>query len=119
MFTFDLYAFFIYLNLGLLVSLIAFLISFLFGIKSDDSNKLSSYECGYSPFHDARNTFTIHFYLIAIIFLMTDLVISYLYPWSVSLSNISLTGYCQMILFISLFGISLTYEFKKGALEWE
>ena len=119
MFFNDLYALFVYLICAIVVSYIAFLISYIFGIRADDSNKLSAYECGFTPFDDARNTFEVHFYLVAILFLMFDLEISYLFPWAVALSTISLVGYVAMIVFLMLLTLGFVYEYKKGALEWE
>lgn len=119
MFFHDLYALFIYLICAIVVSYVAFLISFLFGIRANDSNKLVSYECGFTPFADARNTFEIHFYLVAILFLMFDLEISFLYPWAVSLSALSVIGYFAMVIFFILLTLGFVYEYKKGALEWE
>ena len=119
MFLTDLYALFVYLILAIIISYVAFGISYLFGIRADDSNKLSAYECGFTPFEDARNTFEIHFYLVAILFLMFDLEISFLYPWAISLSAISFVGYFAMVIFLILLTLGFIYEYKKGALEWE
>lgn len=119
MFFTDLYALFVYLILAIIISYVAFDISYLFGIRADDSNKLSAYECGFTPFEDARNTFEIHFYLVAILFLMFDLEISFLYPWAISLSAISFVGYFAMVIFLILLTLGFIYEYKKGALEWE
>ena len=80
MFFNDLYALLIYFICAIVISYVAFAISYIFGIRANDSNKLSAYECGFTPFEDARNTFEIHFYLVAILFLMFDLEISFLYP---------------------------------------
>ena len=79
MFFNDLYALLVYFICATVVSYVAFLISYIFGIRANDSNKMSAYECGFTPFEDARNTFEIHFYLVAILFLMFDLEISFLY----------------------------------------
>ena len=119
MFFTDLYALFVYLILAIIISYVAFGISYLFGIRADDSNKLSAYECGFTPFEDARNTFEIHFYLVAILFLMFDLEISFLYPWAISLSMLSVAGYFAMVIFFILLTLGFVYEYKKGALEWE
>ena len=73
MFFNDLYALFVYFVCAIVISYVAFAISYIFGIRADDSNKVAAYECGFTPFDDARNTFEIHFYLVAILFLMFDL----------------------------------------------
>lgn len=119
MFFNDLYALLVYFICAVVVSYIAFAISYLFGIRANDSNKLSAYECGFTPFEDARNTFEVHFYLVAILFLMFDLEISFLYPWAVSLSSISIVGYFAMVIFLILLTLGFIYEYKKGALEWD
>lgn len=119
MFFNDLYALLVYFICATVVSYVAFLISYIFGIRANDSNKMSAYECGFTPFEDARNTFEIHFYLVAILFLMFDLEISFLYPWAVSLSAISFVGYFAMVVFLIILTLGFVYEYKKGALEWE
>lgn len=119
MFFNDLYAIFIYLICAFTVSYVAFGISFFLGVRNIDSNKVVAYECGFTPFDDARNTFEVHFYLVAILFLMFDLEISFLFPWAVSLSTLSLVGYIAMVVFLVLLTLGFIYEYKKGALEWE
>ena len=119
MFFTDLYALFIYLICAVVISYVAFGFSFFFGVRNVDSNKVVAYECGFTPFEDARNTFEIHFYLVAILFLMFDLEISFLYPWAVSLSTLSIAGYTAMVVFLILLTLGFIDEYKKGALEWE
>ena len=109
----------IFFFLSLILSLILFGLSyFLIPIKSDQE-KLSAYECGFNPFDDARSTFDIRFYLVAILFLIFDLEISFLFPWSVVLNNISSYGFYTMICFLIVLTIGFIYEWYKGALEWE
>ena len=115
----DLYALFVYFVCSIVISFVAFAISYIFGIRADDSNKVAAYECGFTPFDDARNTFEIHFYLVAILFLMFDLEISFLFPWAISLSMLSVAGYFAMVIFFILLTLGFVYEYKKGALEWE
>ena len=119
MFFNDVYAIFVYLICAFTVSYVAFGISFFLGVRNIDSNKVVAYECGFTPFDDARNTFEVHFYLVAILFLMFDLEISFLFPWAVSLSTLSLVGYVAMVIFLILLTLGFIYEYKKGALEWE
>jgi len=81
--------------------------------------KLSSYECGFEPFGDARKKFEIRFYLVAILFIIFDLEITFLIPWAVSLGKIGIVGFWSMMVFLAVLTIGFIYEWKKGALEWE
>ena len=106
--------------------IIAFGLSILFAFSSwlvskqnPDAEKLSPYECGFEPFEDARVKFDVRFYLIAILFIIFDLEIAFLFPWSVSLSEIGLYGFFSMLVFLFLLTIGFIYEWKKGALEWD
>ena len=113
MFFNDLYALFVYFVCAIVISYVAFAISYIFGIRADDSNKLAAYECGFTPFDDARNTFEIHFYLVAILFLMFDLEISFLFPWAISLSMLSVAGYFAMVIFFVLLTIATSDVLNK------
>ena len=81
--------------------------------------KLSSYECGFDPYEDARNTFDVRFYLVAILFIIFDLEITFLFPWAITLGSITGFGFWTMALFLILLTIGFVYEWKKGALDWE
>ena len=81
--------------------------------------KLSAYECGFAPFDDARGRFDVRFYLVAILFIIFDLEVAFLFPWAISLSTIGLAGYLSMMLFLFILTVGFIYEWKKGALEWE
>lgn len=98
--------------------LIVFLSYFLIYQKSD-LEKVSAYECGFQPFEDARNKFDIRFYLVAILFIIFDLEIMFLFPWSISLSFINFFGFWTMFVFLLILTIGFVYEWKKGALDWE
>jgi NADH:ubiquinone oxidoreductase subunit 3 (subunit A) len=101
---------------------LAFLIiglSYSFGIASPDVEKLSAYECGFDPYEDARNVFDVRFYLVAILFIIFDLEAAFLYPWAVSLSNITSFGFWSMFDFMFELCIGFVYVWKRGALEWE
>jgi NADH:ubiquinone oxidoreductase subunit 3 (subunit A) len=109
--------------------LIHFLISLILGIliislsyflvtQQPDTEKLSSYECGFDPFGDARNPFNIHFYLVGILFIIFDLEITYLFPWAISLKYLGIFGYWSMFFFLFLLTIGFIYEWIKGALNW-
>ena len=81
--------------------------------------KLSAYECGFEPFDDARRRFDVRFYLVAILFIIFDLEVAFLFPWAVSLSEIGLFGFFSMLVFLAVLTVGFIYEWNKGALEWE
>ena len=87
--------------------------------QKPDSEKLSPYECGFEPFADARSRFDVRFYLVAILFIIFDLEVAFLFPWAVSLAHIGLFGFFSMIVFLAVLTIGFIYEWRKGALEWE
>jgi NADH-quinone oxidoreductase subunit A len=84
-----------------------------------DSEKLSPYECGFDPFEDARVRFDVRYYLVAILFIIFDLEVAFLFPWAVSLGDIGLFGFWSMIVFLAVLTVGFAYEWRKGALEWE
>ena len=94
-------------------------ISFIVGGSNSDSEKLSAYECGFEAFEDARGRFDVRFYLVAILFIIFDLEVAFLFPWSISLGKIGLLGFWSMMFFLLVLTIGFIYEWKKGALEWE
>ena len=108
---------FILFSIGL--SLIISLASYLLTDKTPDKEKVSVYECGFDPFHSPGKPFSIRFFLIAILFLVFDLEISYLFPWSYCSSSISLNGQIIVIIFLIILTLGLIYEWLKGGLEWE
>ena len=87
--------------------------------KNPDPEKLSAYECGFEPFNDSRMEFDVRFYLVAILFIIFDLEIAFLFPWAISLGNIGLLGFSSMMIFLFILTIGFIYEGKKGALDWE
>ena len=93
--------------------------SFLLGRRRPDSEKLSPYECGFEPFEDARIRFDVRYYLVAILFIIFDLEVAFLFPWAVSLGDIGLFGFWSMVVFLAVLTIGFIYEWRKGALEWE
>jgi len=109
----------VFLFTSFILSLILFSLSYLIIPKNIDSEKISAYECGFNPFDDARVTFDIRFYLVAILFLIFDLEISFLFPWSLVLREISFFGFWIMIIFLLILTIGFIFEWYKGALEWE
>lgn len=93
--------------------------SLIVGMRKPDANKLSAYECGFDAFDDARNKFDVRFYLVAILFIIFDLEIAFLFPWAVSLGDIGMLGFWSMVVFLGVLTVGFIYEWKKGALDWE
>ena len=91
----------------------------LFGPHKPDPAKLSPYECGFEAFEDSRMKFDVRYYLVAILFIIFDLEIAFLFPWAISLREIGLFGFVSMMIFLGILVIGFIYEWKKGALEWE
>ena len=108
---------FLIIALGLSVAFIV--INFVLSPKKPDPEKLSAYECGFEPFDDSRMEFDIRFYLVAILFIIFDLEIAFLFPWAISLGSIGLLGFCSMMIFLFILTVGFIYEWKKGALDWE
>jgi NADH-quinone oxidoreductase subunit A len=94
-------------------------LGFAFGRGEKDADKLSPYECGFEAFEDSRMRFDVRYYLVAILFIIFDLEIAFLFPWAVSLDRIGLFGIASMGIFLSLLVVGFIYEWKKGALEWD
>lgn len=105
--------------LAMIIAMALIMISYFLVIKNYDEEKVSPYECGFDPFLDTRARFEIRFYLVAILFIIFDLEIIFLFPWAVSLSQIGLFGYYVMATFLILLIFGFVYEWLKGALEWE
>ena len=108
---------FIFISLGIALGMTA--MSFIIGEKKPDSEKLSAYECGFEAFDDARGRFDVRFYLVAILFIIFDLEVAFLFPWAISLGEIGIYGFWSMMFFLFLLTVGFIYEWKKGALEWE
>lgn len=109
----------VFLLVSFLLTIVILGLSYLLASQRSDSEKVSAYECGFDPFDDARNTFDVRFYLVAILFIIFDLEVTFLFPWAVSLSQIPLFGFWSMFIFLFILTIGFIYEWKKGALEWE
>ena len=107
------------LGIALILALIMYGVSYILALQLGDGEKVSPYECGFNPFEDARQKFQVKFYLVAILFLIFDLEVSFLFPWSVTLHKQGLIGYWTMFIFLVILTIGFVYEWKKGALEWE
>tara|TARA_B100000767_G_C19314290_1_gene348903 strand:+ start:172 stop:540 length:369 start_codon:yes stop_codon:yes gene_type:complete len=109
----------IFLILALGLSCVFVIINFILSPKNPDPEKLSAYECGFEPFEDSRIEFDVRFYLVAILFIIFDLEIAFLFPWAISLSAIGSLGFFSMMIFLFILTIGFIYEWKKGALDWE
>ena len=109
----------LFLLVSIVFSVGALSLSFLLSPKKPSDEKLYPYECGFEPFDDARTKFDIRFYLVALLFIIFDLEVAFLFPWAISLSGIGLFGYISMMIFLLILTIGFIYEWKKGALEWE
>ena len=104
---------------SIVLSIIILLLSYLLSISTPDIEKLSSYECGFDPYEDARNVFDVRFYLVAILFIVFDLEAVYFYPWCVSFSFFSIDAFWGMVDFIVELLLGFLYAWKVGALDWE
>jgi NADH-quinone oxidoreductase subunit A len=109
----------LFLFIALALSFGFILANFLAAPSNPDPEKLSAYECGFEAFDDSRMEFDVRFYLVAILFIIFDLEIAFLFPWAISLGNIGALGFWSMMIFLSVLTIGFIYEWKKGALEWE
>ena len=92
---------------------------FLLGTRKPDSEKLSPYECGFEAFENSRMKFDVRYYLVAILFILFDLEIAFLFPWAVVINQIGLFGFLAMMMFLGILVVGFLYEWMKGALEWE
>jgi len=109
----------VFLAVAAAIGLVLLTLGFLIGRGAKDSEKLSPYECGFEPFDDSRTKFDVRYYLVAILFIIFDLEIAFLFPWAVSLDAVGHFGILAMALFLGVLVIGFIYEWKKGALEWD
>ena len=109
----------IFLAIAMILSIGFIFVNFIFAPKNPDPEKLSTYECGFEAFNDSRMEFDVRFYLVAILFIIFDLEIAFLFPWAISLGNIGILGFMSMMIFLFILTIGFIYEWKKGALDWE
>lgn len=108
-----------FLGLAIALSLVMVLSSLIIARQKPDAEKLSAYECGFEAFDDARRKFDVRFYLVAILFIIFDLEVAFLFPWAITLGEIGMFGFWSMVVFLGVLTIGFVYEWKKGALEWE
>jgi len=109
----------IFIGVGLALGIIPIALGYLLGPSKPYADKLSPYECGFDAFEDSRMKFDVRFYLVAILFIIFDLEIAFLFPWAIVLSDIGMFGFIAMAIFLGILVIGFIYEWKKGALEWE
>ena len=109
----------IFLGIAMAIAVIAIVASMIVVPQKPDTEKNSAYECGFEPFDDARHKFDVRFYLVAILFIIFDLEVAFLFPWAISLGKIGVYGFTSMMIFLGVLTIGFIYEWKKGALEWE
>jgi NADH-quinone oxidoreductase subunit A len=109
----------IFLGIAVGMTMMILMASFVIARQRPDTEKLSPYECGFEPFEDTRGRFDVRYYLVAILFIIFDLEVAFLFPWAVSLGNIGMFGFWSMMFFLAILTIGFVYEWKKGALEWE
>ena len=109
----------IFFSVSLCLSIGFVILNFVFSPKKPDPEKLSAYECGFEAFGDSRMKFDVRFYLVAILFIIFDLEIAFLFPWAISLGKIGALGFWSMMIFLFILTIGFIYEWKKGALDWD
>ena len=109
----------IFLFIALFLSIGFIIVNFLVSPSNPDPEKLSAYECGFEAFDDSRMEFDVRFYLVAILFIIFDLEIAFLFPWAISLGSLGTLGFWSMMIFLAILTIGFIYEWKKGALDWD
>ena len=109
----------IFLGVATVLGIIFMVAPLLLAPKSPDAEKLSAYECGFNAFDDARMKFDVRFYLVAILFIIFDLEVTFLFPWAVVYGQLGVYGFWSMMVFLGVLTIGFAYEWKKGALEWD
>ena len=107
------------ISFSILLGLIIFGLSYFLAVQNPDSEKMSAYECGFEPFEDARNKFDVRFYIVAILFIIFDVEVVYLFPWSVSLYATGFQGFWAMMLFLIILTVGFLYAIVKKALDWQ
>ena len=109
----------IFLGIAAVIAIGAVVASYIAAPQNPDPDKVSAYECGFDAFDDARGRFDVRFYLVAILFIIFDLEIAFLFPWAITLNNTGLFGFWSMMVFLLVLTVGFIYEWKKGALDWE
>ncbi len=109
----------VFIIISFVIGLALLVAPFLLAFKQPDPEKLSAYECGFNAFDDARMKFDVRFYLVAILFIIFDLEVSFLFPWAVAFKDVGVVGFWSMIVFLAVLTVGFAYEWKQGALEWD
>ena len=109
----------VFVGVAAAIGLALMVAPFLIAYRAPDSEKLSAYECGFNAFADARMKFDVRFYLVAILFIIFDLEVTFLFPWAITLGKTGVFGFWSMMSFLGILTVGFIYEWKKGALEWE
>ena len=109
----------VFMGVAAAIGLALLIAPFIVAYKSPDPEKLSAYECGFNAFDDARMKFDVRFYLVAILFIIFDLEVSFLFPWAVTFGKLGLFGFWSMMIFLAVLTVGFIYEWRKGALEWD
>lgn len=109
----------VFIGLSVVIAIAMLLPPLVVAPRKPDPEKLSAYECGFEPFGDARRRFDVRFYLVAILFIIFDLEVAFLFPWAVSLAKIGWFGFLSMMGFLGVLTVGFVYEWRKGALDWE
>jgi NADH-quinone oxidoreductase subunit A len=109
----------VFIGVAGVIALVLLAVAFVVAYKQPDPEKLSAYECGFNAFDDARMKFDVRFYLVAILFIIFDLEVSFLFPWAAAFGRLGVYGFWSMMLFLAVLTIGFIYEWKKGALEWD
>ena len=110
---------FVFVLVGLVFGIAPVITGMVVAPHRPDSEKLSPYECGFEAFEDARMKFDVRYYLVAILFILFDLEIAFLFPWAVALQDVGLAGFAAVAIFLAILVVGFAYEWKKGALDWE
>ena len=109
----------IFIGLAIIIGFTFLIAAAIIAVRNPDVEKVSAYECGFNAFDDARMKFDVRFYLVAILFIIFDLEVAFLFPWAISFGEIGLFGYISMMIFLFVLTVGFIYEWKKGALEWD
>jgi NADH-quinone oxidoreductase subunit A len=109
----------IFIGVALVLAAALLVAPFIVAVRRPDPEKVSSYECGFNAFDDARMKFDIRFYLVAILFIIFDLEVAFLFPWAVAFGSLGWFGFWSMMIFLTVLTVGFIYEWKKGALEWD
>ena len=109
----------LFILIGIVMGVAPLVLGYFLGPQKPDPEKNSAYECGFPAFDDARMQFDVRYYLVAILFILFDLEIAFLFPWAVALQDVGLAGFAAVAIFLAILVVGFAYEWKKGALDWE